>query len=98
MRGTTTRTVDVTISIPRELWFAVGDTLDHGELREEYSADAVAGNSPDEEWLLRSCLLPYLAREAGLDPDSGELVINPTGEVTVSRERADDGTFSGENE
>jgi len=95
--GTTNRTVDVTVSIPQELWYSVGEDIDYDNLRAEYGANKCAGNNPDEEWLLRNCILPYLAEQAGMDPE-GELRIKPTGEVVVNRARSEDGTFEGESE
>lgn len=98
VKGTTTQTVDVTISVPRELWYSVGENVNRKELRQEYGAKACGGNNAEEEWLLRTCLLPYLAREAGLDPEDGELQITPTGDVEVARPRSEDGTFEGGSE
>ena len=94
MKGTTTRTIDVKISIPRNLWLEWCESKDSMELRLEYDKDSCGGNVPGEEYLLRNFLIPGMAQEVGLDPENGEICIRKTGHVVVERPRAEDGTFT----
>ena len=91
-RGTTDKTVNLTVSVPRELFFEAGENLDSRALEAEYGADKCGANNGEEEEILRRAILPYLAELAGLS--DGELVIRETGAVDVDRKRADDGTFT----
>ena len=94
MKGTTTRTIDVRISVPRELWLDWKETKDAMELRLNYDKDSCGGNVPGEEYILRNFIIPGMAQEVGLNPDNGELHIRETGHVEVDRPRSEDGTFT----
>lgn len=95
--GTTPYTVDITVSIPREFWFGVGEEhLDFDKLRAEFGGkNRCAGNGEwSEEWLVKEAIIPFLAKEAGMNPDNGELHITKDSHVELRRSRDDSGQFT----
>jgi hypothetical protein len=98
MKGSTSQSRPVEISIPIEAWRDFVGEIDAETLRKEYGGNTSGLNDEIREYVLREAVGPLLAEEIGVDPGDGEdLYVTEKGDISVTQSRdPDSGKFEKE--